>query len=71
MGDVNVKPNDIITKNVCHIYGCKNIAKDKTYFKKPVNPTSLDLIITTRSKSFQEHFQVSFQGNRFWVNGFS
>ena len=36
------------------IYGCKNIAKDKTCFKNPINPTCIDLIITNRPKSFQE-----------------
>ena len=54
MGDFNVEPNDATMKNFCQIYGCKNIVKDKTCFKNPINPTCIDLIITNRPKSFQE-----------------
>ena len=54
MGDFNVEPNDATMKNICQIYGCKNIVKDKTCFKNPINPTCIDLIITNRQKSFQE-----------------
>ena len=54
MDDFNVEPNDATMKNFCQIYGCKNIVKDKTCFKNPINPTCIDLIITNRPKSFQE-----------------
>ena len=54
MGDINVEPNDASMKNFCQIYGCKNIVKDKTCFKSPINPTCIDLMITNRPKSFQE-----------------
>ena len=54
MGDFNVEPNDANMKNFCQIYGCKNIAKDKTCFKNPINPTCIDSIITNRPKSFKE-----------------
>ena len=54
MGDFNVEPNDANMKNFCQIYGCKNIVKDKTCFKNPINPTCIDLIITNRPKPFQE-----------------
>ena len=54
MGDFNVEPNDATMKNICQIYGCKNIVKDKTCFKNPINLTCIDLIITNRPKSFQE-----------------
>ena len=54
MGDFNVEPNDANMKDFCQIYGCKNIVKDKTCFKNPINPTCIDLIITNRPKSFQE-----------------
>ena len=62
MGDFNVEPNDATMKNFCQIYDCKNIVKDKTCFKSPINPNCIDLIITNRPKSFQE-----FGGNRNWV----
>ena len=54
MDDFNVEPNDAAMKNFCQIYGCKNIVKDKTCFKNPINPTSIDLIFTNTPKSFQE-----------------
>ena len=54
MSDFNVEPNDATMKRFCQIYGCKNIVKDKTCFKNPINPTCIDLIITNRPKSFQE-----------------
>ena len=54
MGDFNVEPNDANMKDFCQIYGCRNIVKDKTCFKNPINPTCIDLIITNRPKSFQE-----------------
>ena len=41
-------------KDFCQIYGCKNIVKDKTCFKNPINSTCIGLIITNRPKSFQE-----------------
>ena len=51
IGDFNVEPNYATMKNFCQIYGCKNIVKDKTCFKNPINPTFIDLIITNRPKS--------------------
>ena len=54
MGDFNAEPNDANMKDFCQIYSCKNIVKDKTCFKNPINPTCIDLIITNRPKSFQE-----------------
>ena len=53
-GDFNVEPNDDNMKISFQTYGCKNIVKDKTCFKNPLNPTCIDLIITNRLKSFQE-----------------
>ena len=54
VGDFNVESNDATIKNFCQIYSCKNIVKDKSCFKNPINPTCIDLIITNRLKSFQE-----------------
>ena len=42
MGDFNAEPDDVTMKNFCQIYGCKNIVKDKTCFKNPINPTCID-----------------------------
>ena len=53
-GNFNIEPNDTTMKNFCQIYGWKNIVKDKTCFKNPINPTCIELIMTSRPKSFQE-----------------
>ena len=53
MDDFNVEPNDATMKNFHQMYGCKNIVKDKTCFKNPINATCIDLIITNIPKSFQ------------------
>ena len=50
----NVEPNAATMKNFRQIHGCKNIVKDKTRFKNPINPTCIDLIIKNRPKSFPE-----------------
>ena len=52
MGDFNVEPNDATMKNFCQIYDCRNVVKDKICFKNSINPTYIDLVITSRSKSF-------------------
>ena len=54
MVDFNVDPHDAIMKNICQIYICKNIVKNKFCFKNPINPTCIGFIITNRLKSFQE-----------------
>lgn len=41
-------------KNFCQVYGSKNIVKDKTYFRNPIDPTSIGLTVTNRPKSTYE-----------------
>ena len=50
--------NDATMKDFCQIYVRKNIVKDKTCFKNPINPACIDLIITNRLKSFQESYVI-------------
>ena len=45
MDDFDVEPNNATMKNFFQICVCKNIVKDKTCFKNPINPT--------RPKSFK------------------
>ena len=54
MGDFNVEPNEPAISDFCEIYNTKNIIKDKTCFKNPENPTCIDLILTSRPRSFQD-----------------
>ena len=53
MDDFDVEPNNATMKNFFQICVCKNIVKDKTCFKNPINPTCIDSIITNRPKSFK------------------
>ena len=55
MGDFNTEPADTAVSDFCEIYILKNIIRvfKKTCFKNPNNPSSIDLIITNRPKSFQ------------------
>ena len=49
----------------CQMYSCKNIVKDKTWFKNSVNPTSIDLIITNTFKD-----QILFKSLRYSKLGY-
>ena len=53
MGDFNAEPADTVVSDFCEIYNLKNIIREKTCFKNPNNPSCIDLIITSRPKSFQ------------------
>ena len=53
LGDLNSEPTESTVRDSCQIYGCKNLIKDNTCFKKPEKPSCIDLIITNRPKSFQ------------------
>ena len=53
MGDFNTEPTDTALSNFCEIYNLKNLIKDNTCFKNPNKPSCIDLIITSRPKSFQ------------------
>ena len=53
MGDFNSEPREQPMIDFFHVYNCQNIIKDKTCFKNPYNPSCIDLIITNKTKSFQ------------------
>ena len=58
MGDFNTEPTDTALSNFCEIYNLKNLIKDKACFKNPNKPSSINLIITNRPKSFQSSLVV-------------
>ena len=58
MGDFNAEPADTVVSDFCEIYNLKNITREKTCFKNPNNPSCIDLIITNRSKSFQNSMVI-------------
>ena len=41
IGDLNSEPCEQSLKDLCHVYNCQNIIKDKTCFKNPHNPSCI------------------------------
>ena len=53
MGHFNANMENINLKNLCDSYNFKNLIKEPTCFKNPVNPTCIDLMLTNSYRSFQ------------------
>ena len=58
LGDFNCEPRVQPLEDFCHIFSCRNLIKEKTCFKNPQNPSCIDLILTNRSKSFQNSMVI-------------
>ena len=46
LGDFNSEPCEQPMRDFSHVYNCKNIIKDKTWFEIPHGPSCIDLLIT-------------------------
>ena len=53
LGNHNSEPTEQAVRDFCQIYECKNLIKDNTCFKNREKPSCIDLIITNRTKCFQ------------------
>ena len=53
IGDFNSEINEISTSEFCDVYNLSNLIKELTCFKNPENPSSIDVILTNKSRSFQ------------------
>ena len=53
LGDFNSEPHENCISDFCKDYGVDNIIKEPTCFKNPLNPSCIDLILTNKSRSFQ------------------
>ena len=53
LGDLNSEIKEPSMKDFCDTYNLKNLIKDPTCFKNPVNPSSIDVILTNKWRSFQ------------------
>ena len=58
LGDFNSEMLEVSMKNFCEIYNLKNIVTGPTCFKNPLNPSSIDVILTNKSKSFLNNINV-------------
>ena len=54
IGDLNAEPTEGLVTNFCEIYNLKHLITDKACFSNPTKPTCIDLIVTIRSKCFQD-----------------
>ena len=53
LGDLNVDIPDESMIDFCNMYNPKNLIKQPTCYKNHNNPSSIDVILTNRAKSFQ------------------
>ena len=52
-GDFNSEIHEIGMNEFCDIYNLQNFITDPTCFKNPLNPSSIDLILTNKPRSFE------------------
>ena len=53
LGDFNSELSETVMIDFCDTYNLKNMIKEPTCFKNLQNPSSIDVILTNRSRSFQ------------------
>ena len=53
MGDLNSETTDIELTEFCEMYNFGILIKEPTCFKNPLNPSSIDLLLTNRGMSFK------------------
>ena len=53
VGDFNSEVSESAMNEFCKTYNLGNLVKGPTCFKNPTNPSSIDLILTNRPRSFQ------------------
>ena len=58
MGDSNCEPKNNILVEFFNLLNFKNLVKEPTCYKNPENPRLIELIITNRSKMFQNTINV-------------
>ena len=58
MGDFNAAMENINLKNFCDLYNFKNLIKEPTCFKNPVNPTCIDFMLKNSYRSFQNSYAI-------------
>ena len=54
IGDFNAVNSDVAFSDFCSMYNLKNLITEPTCYKNAENPTSINVILTNRFKSFRE-----------------
>ena len=55
LGDFNSESNEPCMKEFCETYNLSNLIKLPTCLKNPANPSSINVILTNRTRNFQDH----------------
>ena len=55
LSDFNSESNEPCMKKFRETYNLSSLIKLPTCFRNPTNPSSIDVILTNRTRSFQEH----------------
>ena len=58
LGDFNSETSEPEMTDFCEIYNLENLVKKPTCFKNPLNPSCIDLILTNKTRSFQDTIVV-------------
>ena len=58
LGDFNSDSSDKKLFEFCQTYDLENLIKEPTCYKKPMNPSSIDVMLTNRKRSFQSSTTV-------------
>ena len=53
LGDFNSTVKENVMKEFCDTYSLENLINEPTCFKNPLNPSSIDVMLTNRKSSFQ------------------
>ena len=53
LGDFNSEIHETAMSEFCDIYNLQNLITQPTCYKNPLNPSSIDVILTNKMKSFQ------------------
>ena len=60
LGDFNEKESDTNTTNFMENYNLKNLVKEPTCYKNPLNPSCIDLVLTNKSRNFKNTTTIDF-----------
>ena len=58
IGDFNSEPDGEAMEEFCNNYNLTNLIKEPTCFKNPLNPSSIDLMLTNRAGRFQDSHTI-------------
>ena len=58
LGDFNAEMKEKPMMEFCDTYNLKNIVKGPTCFKNPTNPSSVDVILTNKFRSFTDNINI-------------